>query len=357
MASDAAAAALPRQDHMDSNDATNAQQQQPRTFHQFSLLNEDLQIHIISFVAHVPFEEHASRRDSSLLMRALPYVSHQFHAMIQSDHLWQAGLERMIRQDPTLWGTALLKLWHEQQDASTTSMNDDDIRVDSPKFVPFVHQALNEPGYMNLFKMVLQNQLRFIGPVFIMAGVVRLGEGISLHFFEPRYRLLIARVLEGFPQESREGHVIAPHPETGEYPTFVYAHVAPFAPTTAACLVRVQQCTVHPNGSADVLLVPTAYVHLERLWEAPGTGRLHYAQCIRMPTEEVRRMEEERQQVPQGFENPLIAALLQDRGLMGGDAPMGLEGPLRALLSYVVHDQMGEFENDEEEDGAGIPAD
>lgn len=319
--------------------------QKPRTFHQFSLLHEDLQVFILSFVSQVPFEDPQCR---SLLTHTLPYVSHHFHAMCQSDYLWQEALERLVVKDPALWVPGLLKLVSNNVDSN------------GPKFVSRVHQALNEPGFIRVFQMVVARHLRFTGPVFIMSGVVRLGQGIALHFFEPRYRTLIARVLEDWPDEAREGAPIEAN-ANGDYPTFVYAHTAPFAPTTPACLVRVQQCTIHHNGSADVLLIPVAYVYLERLWEAPNTGRLHYAQCLRMPTVDIRRMEEETIQPQVGFENPLITALLQDRGLLDmGGANVGLEGPLRALLSYMVHehgDEQFDSDDDDENGGAGVPAD
>jgi hypothetical protein len=57
-----------------------------------------------------------------------------------------------------------------------------------------------------------------------------------------------------------------------------------------------------------------------------------------------------------GFENPLIEMLLHDRGLMGGDdVPMGLQLPLRAMLNYLVNEHGNQ--DDDDEDGPGIPAD
>jgi len=322
------------------HDAVETEEERPKTFHQFTLLTEDLQLLILSFIAEVPYEVPHRR---SLLTHVLPYVSHHFYALCQSDYLWQEALERLIHKDPVLWVTGLQKL------APTVNQST------SLKFVQLVHQDLNEPGFLRMFQMVVERHLHFTGPVFIMSGVVRLGEGIALHFFEPRYRLLVQRVLEGFSPEFRQG---APM-DAATAPTFVYAHTAPFVPTTPAVLVRVQQCTVYPNGSADVVLIPTAYVWLTRLWEAPNTGRLHYAQTLRMPTDEARQLEERsfRQPVPIGFENPLIEMLLQERGLMGGDGPMGLQGPLREMLNFLMQNGGDGFGDDEEEEDAGIPAD
>jgi hypothetical protein len=107
-------------------------------------------------------------------------------------------------------------------------------------------------------------------------------------------------------------------------PTFCYAHMAPFAPTTPACLVEVRQCTIHANGTADVMLMPVAFVWMETLSEAPNTGRLHFARCLRMGREDSRALEE--RNVPQRhlFANLLIEALLQRGEREDSDEDVGI---------------------------------
>ena len=168
------------------------EEETPKTFHQFPLLHEDLQVYILSFVAHVPFEDPHRR---SLVTHVLPYVSHHFYNLSHSDYLWQEALERLVRKDPVLWVAGLEKL---APHSDKTCAN----------FVQHVHQELQEPGFFQMFQMVVERHLRFTGPVFIMSGVVRLGQGLALHFFEPRYRLLIQRVLEGYPPEARQGQAM-----------------------------------------------------------------------------------------------------------------------------------------------------
>ena len=148
----------------------------------------------------------------------------------------------------------------------------------------------HEPISQEVFQRIVSTYLRFTKPVFGMNGNVRLGEPFGLHFFEPRYRILIAQATEDFPPEARQGEPILAN-ANGDFPTFVYAHVAPFAPTKPACLVQVRQCHIHPDGTADVMLVPVAYVWLEQLWERPNTGHLYYAQCLRMGQDATRQME------------------------------------------------------------------
>mmetsp|Transcript_14820 Transcript_14820/g.22643 ORF Transcript_14820/g.22643 Transcript_14820/m.22643 type:complete len:163 (-) Transcript_14820:186-674(-) len=114
-----------------------------------------------------------------------------------------------------------------------------------------------------------------------MTGAVRLGQPFGLHFFEPRYRLLIAEVMQNWPESARRGESIVAS-SRGLLPTFIYAHMSPLAPTTPACLVQVRNCMIHPDGSADVMLTPVAYVSLEQVWERPNSRGLFEASCLRM---------------------------------------------------------------------------
>jgi hypothetical protein len=137
----------------------------------------------------------------------------------------------------------------------------------------------------------IEQYLRFTGLVFMAFRVVRLRKTITLHFLEKGYRILMQHVMEGYNVDNPSGDV---SPRNGEYPTFVYAHMAPFAPTSPACLVEVRQCIIHPNQSADVILMPVAYGKIERMWEAdaPNTERLHFAQCLRMGQEDSQALAE-----------------------------------------------------------------
>jgi hypothetical protein len=177
-----------------------------------------------------------------------------------------------------------------------------------------------------------------------MTGVVRLGHTFGLHFFEPRYRLLIAEVMRGWPELARHGATIVARAD-GRFPTFVYAHVAPLAPGTPACLVQVRQCVIHRDGSADVLLVPVSYVWLERIWERPHSGRLFEAQCLKMGREQARSMEAHR------GENFMESEFLRFIAHHGG-----LENPSRgtmhAMLSYFLSGRSMPVHSDsEDEDG------
>lgn len=310
-------------------------------FPQFEALNEDLMVNILSYVATVPFEVvHA--RPRSTVTGVLPLVCKQFNQFCKRDYFWQTSLKRLKVADPYLWEEGLLRLLPDGVKASEN-------------LVDQLHEALNI-DYKSIFRNVLDTYIRITGPVFYMTGLVRIGHAFGLHFFEPRYRILIAEVMRNWPEEARQGAPIAAD-QNGLFPVFIYAHMAPLAPTTPACLVRVQSCNIHADGSADVMLVPVAYVWLERVWERRGAGRLCNATCIRMGRDQAREMEGAN--APHGhagFESDILRYLAQNGGL---------ENPshraMHAILSYILNDrtvvvngqeQNEDGEDDEDDDGA-----
>jgi len=118
-----------------------------------------------------------------------------------------------------------------------------------------------------------------------MSGNLQLGEAYGLHFFEPRYRLLIHDVMADQPEEARRGGRVR-----GEA-MFVHANRAPPTRSAPAVLVRVLRCEIYGDGRADVLLMPCAHVWLEELWVRPNSGHLYYARCLRMNETASREMD------------------------------------------------------------------
>eukprot|EP00580_Thalassiosira_gravida_P019588 CAMPEP_0201660890 /NCGR_PEP_ID=MMETSP0494-20130426/3406_1 /ASSEMBLY_ACC=CAM_ASM_000839 /TAXON_ID=420259 /ORGANISM="Thalassiosira gravida, Strain GMp14c1" /LENGTH=447 /DNA_ID=CAMNT_0048138867 /DNA_START=97 /DNA_END=1440 /DNA_ORIENTATION=+ len=194
---------------------------------------------------------------------------------------------------------------------------------------PHHHTATSSGLYQCLYQSILQTHIRYQAPVFIMPSPVRLGETYGLHFFEPRYRILIAEVMANqLPVSARRGGRMSPlipglfplpssstqqqlldddikckiselleennddddddddAPSTivddHYYPMFIHAHQAPLRRNVPATIVRVEQCAIQPDGSADVFMTPMAYIWLEEIWERPGTGGLVEARGVRM---------------------------------------------------------------------------
>ena len=94
----------------------------------------------------------------------------------------------------------------------------------------------------------------FTYKVILLRFAVCLGEPYSVHFYEPRYRLLIAEVMRDYSDEAKHGGHIGNH----NPPCFVHANRGPLAPTTPATLVQVVRCEMFPDGRADVVLLPKA---------------------------------------------------------------------------------------------------
>lgn len=98
-------------------------------------------------------------------------------------------------------------------------------------------------------------------PVFISGGAGRLGPGapVDLHFFEPRYRILIRRAWEG---ERR----------------FVWADATPYpAEPLSGLLVSVEQAVFLPDGRANVTGRAVERVTLAHSWVEEDTNGLWYA--------------------------------------------------------------------------------
>lgn len=183
------------------------------------------------------------------------------------------------------------------------------------------HHAAPSPDriYRSIYESVVRGHLRFQAPVFFMPTRITLGSPYGLHLFEPRYRLLIGEVMRPYPVSARRGEPIAPlvpgifpprRPITEEMkgpilnlleeseevlrnyhlPTFVHAHQL-LETNAPAAIVQVVRCEQHPNGTADVFLLPVGYMWIEETWERPGTGALYEARGIRMGDDECQKYE------------------------------------------------------------------
>lgn len=110
-------------------------------------------------------------------------------------------------------------------------------------------------------------------PVFYMPSRMRLNQAIGVHFFEPRYRRLIAEVTAGRTGDEQSGGQL-----TAPLPRFVYACTAdPLVAagrTAEAFVVEVHRCRIYVNGRADVLLCPVKSVRLVKVEERAGSDGL-----------------------------------------------------------------------------------
>eukprot|EP00978_Attheya_sp_CCMP212_P015963 scaffold41442_cov53-Attheya_sp.AAC.4 len=248
----------------------------------------------------------------SSLVCVLPLVSRHFYFLCKkSDHFWRDALERLVHSEPYLWeeGVRMIRSYCDEQRRQIhgTEIGDRGLPYQiQPSLDPDIGKALitsaceslsllqeNAGDCINrkLFSKIVSGHLRCTAPVFCMPGSVQLGREFGLHFFEPRYRQLIADVMTGYP-ELTGGRRIKKGEDVEHYPTFLYANTFPIERRTPICLVQVRQCMIYSDGRADVLLVPCAYVWIEFMWEVLESDGLFYGRGQRMSLRESHAYEE-----------------------------------------------------------------
>ncbi|EOD06086.1 hypothetical protein EMIHUDRAFT_359633 [Emiliania huxleyi CCMP1516] len=105
-------------------------------------------------------------------------------------------------------------------------------------------------------------------PVFFMGGAMTLARPVGLHFFEPRYRRLIAIAMETDAK-------------------FVFAPEAPHA-GQVAWLCECHNVVRYPDGRADLYVLPTARCHVRHARQERFDARypsLHYAVAEVLPVQ------------------------------------------------------------------------
>jgi hypothetical protein len=244
-----------------------------KTFPFFPQLQEELQIQVLQFVVDSPFERTSPADENypiSFLTHVLPRVCKKFHSYSQLDCFWKSAIERRLASEPLLWKEGIHRL-------CGTSPNNAEFKDESTcQLIERTNTSLDNPSYKLIYQKVVSNYLRLTTAVFYMPGSINLGEPYGLHFFEPRYRFMIAEIMRDQTEEARHGGRIR-----GEV-LFVHANRTPLARNTPAILVRVLRCDTYPDHRADVLLLPFAHVTMEKLWLHPTGGNLYHCQCLRM---------------------------------------------------------------------------
>jgi len=261
-------------------------QQQTRktlpSFPQFNQLSIDNITCILAFVGDVPYElpsEEGVAECESMITNVLPYVSKQIYSIIkESDYLWKLALRRLLLKDPNRWKIGLEHFVsnHFPSDGEQQVRNDNIRRERNSAGSDMINEptdllrmldnhALNgESCYHLAIKWIVDKFLRIRSPLFYMPGEACLGERFGLHFFEPRYRSLIAEVMAPFPASARTGHPIAAN-SAGFFPTFIYGNSSQLQPGVVATIVQVLQCYIYPDGTADVTLEPIAYSKIKQV--------------------------------------------------------------------------------------------
>jgi hypothetical protein len=275
---------------------TRRQQPDDKTFPQFAALGEDIMLHILSFVTDAPFEQPDTLNYASSLTHAIPFVSKQLQKLAKTDTFWMDSLVRQIAKEPELWLKGLVSVarqsprGNELSEVAESARELSEVADNTRELVEMVRQSLSISS-CDLYRLILNTKVRFKGPIFCMFQPMKLGHPYGLHFFEPRYRRLIADVMAPFPVEARQGGPITCE-EGQNPPVFIHANVHPVMRSSPAFLVQVVRCRIYPaDGRADVFLLPVGYLRIEAVWEQPRSGHLHHAQCIRVGLRETEELE------------------------------------------------------------------
>jgi hypothetical protein len=276
----------------------------------FPTLQDELQLAILSFVTTAPFEKDPTVASSpeSMLTHTLPLVSKKFHTQYcNSNLLWRDAIVRQLRyHEPQLWKDALRNLISQccsEEKPVARKENEESELPDHAAALGLVEQtfqALSQDvgpiSYKYLYERVLNEQLRFVGPVFVMAGDVVLGQSFGLHMFENRYRYMIRSIMSQQKLQRRGNK----NGETKNAPVyFIHANRGNVRRSEMAVLVQVIHCEIYPDGRADIVVVPVHHVWIERSWlfgdgnqsglptmiQTPPPNNLFYAQCLKMGQE------------------------------------------------------------------------
>lgn len=233
----------------------------------FSDLPDSCQLLVISFVASAPLErifevvdfDNSNSTENGTLTGSLPRVCRKFREYCQAEPLWQACLERALTGD---------KIWRD----TVPRMAPAQLAAISPvsDLISALRKHMNVSSSQNLYQVMLNQHIRVRLPVFMMPMEFENEPHprYQLHFFEPRYRIMMAELM-------RE-----PRRDTSSP---VFLHIVdmrgPRAKTGA--LVRVVECAFAQDGRCVAELERVGSVKLRKCWERPQSMGLYYGDGYR----------------------------------------------------------------------------
>jgi hypothetical protein len=267
-------------------------QRSESAFHFFNDLNEELKLNILTFVVDVPYE-YSSTMCASMLTSILPFISHQFNIYCKSrDFLWEICIQRLMVNESNVWATSLAEFTECSVSEYTSS---ELLEKGCMKIEHLIESDENIQrsrvygSHGELFRFILVNYIKYESPLFYMPdNSVIIGQEFGIHFFEPRYRRLIREVMSPHLESFQGGRAITEENGlVGKPPTFIYAHRSPLKKGNIACVVQVLECSIHPDGRADVLLRPIHYVRITQVYEQEiPRDHLYFCKTVRLSEHE-----------------------------------------------------------------------
>lgn len=230
----------------------------------FQEMPESAQYHVFSFVATAPMEQifdgdSFRGENAGTLGMTLPLVCKKFRDFAQSEPLWQASLERALVRDK-VWSQALVRMGADEPP------NNSDL-------IPALMKSTNVSTCKNLYQVILNEHIRVRLPIFFMP--MEFDEATAypryqLHFFEPRYRIMMAELMRGLGRAPGD-----------DGPVFLHVVDMRGPHAKAAALVRIRECVFSHDGRAVADLQVVGSVRLKRCWVRPQTYSLYYGDGYR----------------------------------------------------------------------------
>lgn len=279
------------------------QQTSSPTFHPLLELQDEIVVSILAFVADCPYEM-STLQNTSTLTHVIPLVCKQFYSISRnSDYIWKGIMTRLLKNESELWGSALTSFLEKNPsppnvDSSTHGIDSGCILSKARNSIQHMiatHKIQNpyygEHGEM--FKILLNEHIRYSSPLFYMPDdSIQINRAFGLHFFEPRYRRLIREVMAPYPERFRNGIECSKENGLPNPPKFIYANRSPLRRGSLACIVKVLQCNIHENGTADVMMMPIENARVELVWEQVDVrDHLYFAKVMKVTEKEQNEIE------------------------------------------------------------------
>lgn len=233
--------------------------------HSFQL-SDDIQWHILSFVATAPYEnlqqQHREEDASGMVTSSIAKVSKSFFNFTRSSILWELALRRAVLNN-VLWRSAA--------------------EITQPEW----ERSSRQVDYKELYQHVVQEHLRFTGPVFVMGfqDSSNIPGDFDIYLYERRYRIMMSRLLKlEHLETAREALAAIQSPVY-----FLHAYQGLCGKRPPALLVEVRRCWMHRDGSYSVSLHVAARTYLEKIWPTADPSNLYHATAVRtrnMPSPE-----------------------------------------------------------------------
>jgi hypothetical protein len=213
------------------------------------------------------------------LTHVFPLVCKRIRTLCQSLDLWYESLERVLSKEKA-WRRGLYNFVADKLPSKEyvpgSEVNEENVHEFIALASRYCGDAMEYPiSGKDLFQAVIKSK-PVVMPIFAMRMNVELGERIHLHFFEPRYRLLINEVMRGRPIDELNMSQPTSHPR----PRFLLACAGNFK---AAVVVEVEYCRIYVDGRADVVLIPISWEALQDTQIRRDSGNLWEANIVRFP--------------------------------------------------------------------------